>query len=206
MRRVCLLPKPSEREAARGGDEDAQGEHEDVRASVRTRVLGWRGSSRSVAAWSRRTQPRTPRGSSRRYGRTPSCARSPHESASAHGRRPFAGSPWSEGGVVPLRDQPAGTGPLPPVSRGTRQDHEGAAVVTLRVDEREAAMAPLTDEGTVGAREFMGDVAPGVAARCALDGVETPDMQILIIATTGDTLAVEVREGALIAPASLLYI
>jgi transcriptional regulator with XRE-family HTH domain len=97
-------------------------------------------------------------------------------------------------------------GPLPPVSRGTRQDHEGAAVVTLRVDEREAAMAPLTDEGTVAAWEFERDVAPGVAARCALDGVETPDMQVLITATTGDTLTVEVREGALIDPASLLYI
>ncbi len=64
----------------------------------------------------------------------------------------------------------------------------------------------LKEEGPVSAWEFVRDVAPGLAVRCALDHVEPADMQVLVTSSTGDTITVVVREGALIDPTSLLYI
>jgi hypothetical protein len=125
MRRVCLLRKRSEREAARGGDEHAHGEHEDVHASVRACSAGARRRGASRRRRGERNRARRSEAHDATGG--PRRARARRTSPrSAHGRRPFAGSPWSEGGGVPLRDQPAGTGLLPPVSRGSRQDREGA--------------------------------------------------------------------------------
>ena len=62
------------------------------------------------------------------------------------------------------------------------------------------------DEGLVDVWEFVHDVRPGIAARCAMERIERPDMRVLVTSSTGDTINVEVREGALIDPTSLLYV
>jgi hypothetical protein len=64
----------------------------------------------------------------------------------------------------------------------------------------------ISDEGPVDVWELERDVDPGLAVRCALDGMELPDMRVLVTASTGDHVTLEIVEGALIDPASLLYV
>jgi hypothetical protein len=54
--------------------------------------------------------------------------------------------------------------------------------------------------------EFGRDVDLGLAARCALDHVEPPDMHIVVASSTGDTVTVRITDGRLTDPESLLYV
>jgi hypothetical protein len=67
-------------------------------------------------------------------------------------------------------------------------------------------MAMEWNEGPVDAWEFDRDVPGVVAVRCALDRVEPPTMRVLVTSSTGDTITVDLLEGALSDPDSLVYV
>ena len=67
-------------------------------------------------------------------------------------------------------------------------------------------MALHRDEGAVDAWEFYRDVDPRLATICALDRLEAPDMRVVVTGTTGDTITIEIVEGSLLDPDSLLYV
>jgi hypothetical protein len=54
--------------------------------------------------------------------------------------------------------------------------------------------------------EFDRDIGLEVAARVALDQLEPPDLELVLIATRGDVITVQIVEGTLADPASALYV
>jgi hypothetical protein len=67
-------------------------------------------------------------------------------------------------------------------------------------------VAMIGDDGPVEVWEFERDVDAALAVRCALDRVEQPDMRAVVTSSSGDHVTIEILEGALIDPTSLLYV
>ena len=51
----------------------------------------------------------------------------------------------------------------------------------------------MLEDDVLAAWEFDRSVAPGLAARNALDRIEPPDMVVVVTASTGDTITVRAR-------------
>jgi hypothetical protein len=64
----------------------------------------------------------------------------------------------------------------------------------------------MLEDAVLGVWEFDREVDLRHATICALDQVEPPDMQVVIVRSTGDTVTVRVLDGHLADPESLLYV
>jgi hypothetical protein len=59
---------------------------------------------------------------------------------------------------------------------------------------------------TVSVWEFDRDVDLRVAARVALEQLDAPDLEAVLLSTRGDVITLEVLEGAVTDPESVLYV
>ena len=59
---------------------------------------------------------------------------------------------------------------------------------------------------TLGAWEFDKGIAVDVVAGVALDQLAVPDLEVVLIATRGDVITVQVVDGAVSDPKSVLYV
>ncbi len=59
---------------------------------------------------------------------------------------------------------------------------------------------------TLGVWEFDKELAPALAARVALDQLEPPDIEVLLLSSRGDVITVQVVEGAVSDPATVFYV
>ncbi len=58
---------------------------------------------------------------------------------------------------------------------------------------------------TLSVWEFDRELAPGLAARVAPDQLEPPDLEVVLLARRGDVITVQVVEGAVSDPESVLF-
>ncbi len=54
--------------------------------------------------------------------------------------------------------------------------------------------------------EFDREVAPGVAGKVSLDQLEPPDLEVVLLAIRGDVITVQVIDGSVCDPGSVLYV
>ena len=54
--------------------------------------------------------------------------------------------------------------------------------------------------------EFERDIGLEIVTRVALDQLEPPDLEVVLIATRGDVITVQIVEGALADPKSVIYV
>jgi hypothetical protein len=73
--------------------------------------------------------------------------------------------------------------------------HDGSGV---------ASIATVYD--VIGLWEFDRDVDVAVAARVAIEQLEAPDLEALLISTEGDVITLRVLEGTISDPESVLYV
>jgi hypothetical protein len=64
----------------------------------------------------------------------------------------------------------------------------------------------MLEDAVLDVWEFGREVEPALAARCALDRVEPPDMHVVVTSSTGDTATARITSGRLTDPESLLYV
>jgi hypothetical protein len=59
---------------------------------------------------------------------------------------------------------------------------------------------------TLSVWELEREVAPDIAARVALEKLEPPDIEVVLLSTRGDVITVQVVDGSLSDPESVLYV
>jgi len=72
--------------------------------------------------------------------------------------------------------------------------------------DRGSLISPWVLNETLKAWTFDRAVAPDVAARMALDRLEVADLEVVLLSTHGDVIAVQVVEGGMSDPDDVLYV
>ncbi len=66
--------------------------------------------------------------------------------------------------------------------------------------------ADVIEDAVLCVWEFEREADLRLATLCALDQVEPPDMHVVVMSSTGDTVTARITSGRLIDPESLLYV